>query len=769
MTNHHTAHLGTLFIGAALLFWIQPLAAKTLLPSLGGAAFVWNTALVYFQFVLLCGYGLAHLLATYTGRRLQLAVLTLLWTCTALTAWFHGGGLLSNLPAPSLDTETGILTPSLWLLKTFFIRITAPCLAIATLTPLLSAWYVHRHPGANPYTLYAVSNSGAVGILLAYPFFIEPLYNLPSQQVLWLVIFFAVLPMLYFIGLTKPRSTQAIPATMPHPAPPERFQPLRVFALALIPNSLLLATTQQLTNHLPTVPFLWILPLLIFLATFIYAFLPANPYTRHRDALTQNLLPFLLVLFALLYTWSTHQLPSQFANLTLFALIATCAHGELARLKPMPSRLTAYYLVIAASGFVATSTLTFTAPIIFNNLYEYPYLIAAAALLTSPLKTARLKKAARSFFTPALATTTAAVLLVLIHTGLPPFTTQFGPLPGFPQFTGTLFIFAVIIGTVPFIKKFQAHPPLLALVLCLFLTIPIISTAMDPSTIRQLRTSFGTYTVRDTHPKEGGRLRSFYHGAILHGAEWTQPNGRILSKTVYYSNYNPYGDLYTHLARAYPDKTLHHGFAGLGIGSLLCHIKTQDTAVAYEIDPAVYRLATTLFKTPGICASQTRIAIGDARLGIQLEADHTFDTINLDAFSSATIPVHLLTVDAFAVYLQKLKPQGLLSVHISNRNLDLHILMANTAHYLKLHGLISTPAQTQDNPGLKEPSFQPATVVVLAPSRKTLDNLGLPVSRWEPLNKYHTQTRPWRDSYTSLLPYLHLPTPRTENTKQPAD
>ena len=127
------------------------------------------------------------------------------------------------------------------------------------------------------------------------------------------------------------------------------------------------------------------------------------------------------------------------------------------------------------------------------------------------------------------------------------------------------------------------------------------------------------------------------------------------------------------------------------------------------------------------------------------------------------------TVDAFAVYLQKLKPQGLLSVHISNRNLDLHVLMANTAHYLKLHGLISISAQTQDNPGLKEPSFQPATVVVLTPSRKTLDNLGLPVSRWEPPNKYHTQTRPWRDSYTSLLPYLHLPTPRTENTEQPAD
>ena len=713
------------FAAAWLVFWVQPLAVRGVLPVLGGSPAVWNTAMVFFQSALLAGYALAHLLVRRASPAGQLAVLVALWAAVAVAAPVGGFRLFGEVPAG--------LPPALWLLGTLTGALGFAFVAASSLTPLVQAWLARAGAGAasaDPYFLYSASNAGSAGALLAYPFLLEPLLGLDRQAWIWSAALLGLAPFLLVLWLASTPGRDTAPAVDSEASStPAALPVVRILALSAVPSALLLAITRYLTTDVASVPLLWIVPLVLYLGTFVHAF-ARRELVPHR-VLARLVAPALIVL-AVMYLLTRTVFVFGLVHLLVFTLGALYCHGALARLRPPAADLTRFYLLVSTGGLIGGLLVALIAPLVFVDVYEYPIALALVAALL-PAAAPALRRVHLLVAAAALSLVVAG--LAAVHGNDGNAGEDFSPLV-----LGSFTVLVVL--AAPALLILRARPVLLAgALLAVFLVPAAISRGVDVHVARE-RTFFGVYRIVET---DG--VRSFYHGTTLHGSQWPRADGSIESRSTYYGIGTPYFELLSSLTRR--PSPLVIGLAGLGTGSLACYARPGDEVRAYEIDPVVVRLARAHFAALRDCAPNAKIAIGDARLLLERE-QASLDFLALDTFSSDSIPVHLLTLEALRIYLRVLAPEGVLAVHVSNRHLDLEPVLAALTERLGLVARIKRYRTPKD-----APPPQPATssdVVVLARGEDTLRALDLDAG-WVPLGS-PGRVRVWTDDYASVVPLL---------------
>ena len=712
------------FIAAWLVFWVQPLTVRTLLPVLGGSPAVWNTAMVFFQSALLAGYALAHVLARHVPAVGQLAVIAVLWLGAALMAPVGDFRLLGDAP--------GNLPPALWLLGTMAGSLGLAFVAAASLTPLVQTWLARRGAGAasqDPYFLYAASNAGSAGALFAYPFLLEPFIGLDDQARLWSMVLLGLTPLLVILWLGLPRRRSVLSAVPVEADRPTVLPIGRVLALAAVPSALLLGLTRYLTTDVAAVPLLWIAPLVIYLASFVHAF--ARRSVIPHNILTRLVAPALIGL-AVMFLFTRTHLVLGLVHLAVFAVAALYCHGALARLRPPATDLTRFYLLVSVGGLIGGVAVALVAPLLFTNVYEYPIVLALVAALL-PRTQSRFRYVQRWCAAAALIVVMAGLSVVFFgHTVSDDVRTPF--------VVGLCTILVAL--TAPALLILRARPLLLAAALLLIILVPTALTLHADAYIARERTFFGVYRIVENDSK-----RSFFHGTTLHGAEWPRADGSVESLTTYFGVGTPYYDVLTAFGRRPSPQVI--GVAGLGTGSLACYARPEDEVRIYEIDPAVVRLARAHFAALRNCAPDAAMLVGDARLLLERERV-SLDLLALDAFASDAIPVHLLTVEAFQSYLRILAPEGVIAVHISNRHLDLQPVLAALAKRLGLAARIRQYRVPKDVPSPR-PS-ESSDLVVVARAEATLRALELGAG-WVPLES-PGQVRVWTDDYTSIVPVI---------------
>ncbi len=651
-----------LMLSAALLFSVQPMVARMGLPVLGGTPSVWNTCMVFFQAAVLAGYTLAHLLATRCRHRTQVL--------TFVTLVVIGFFSLPIQLVPADIQPSG--SPAGWLLIRLLVEAGLPALVLATASPLLQRWF-NRVDGQDPYFLYAASNVGSLGALIAYPAWIEPALSLDAQASTWRTAYLAWGCLILALHLIQPRPspkgnpTGTAPETSPEPPPnPDRW--LAWIGLGAIPASLLQGCTLFLTTDLASIPLLWVIPLALYLVTFILAF---DVRTRTPVHLARLALPYLAVglLFAILTRATQPVLLLIGLHLGFLFAAGLVCHGRLVELRPAAAHLTRFYLALSLGGVLGGAFNALLAPHLFNSIAEYPIAIAlaCAALIRrqslsnpsqKPIPTSTgWTSWRRDLFLSALlggVTLGLGLLLELL-------------LPGQDRLRDNLLFGLVAVACWTGLDQ----PRRLALSLLAAFTVGIGLQSRWANDQFAERNFFGvTRVTRDP----AGLFQQLVHGNTFHGRQYRDP-ARRQEPLTYYHRLGPVGTIFD----AFRLRTLDRpgtrlGMIGLGVGSLAAYARPGDALTFFEIDPAVIRVArdpgwfTFLQDCP---AGMPRIVEGDARLRLADEPEASFDLLVLDAFSSDAIPMHLLTREALNLYRSRLRPDGWLVVHLSNRYLSL--------------------------------------------------------------------------------------------------
>jgi hypothetical protein len=714
----------TLFFSALLLFAVQPMFTKMVLPRLGGAPTVWSIAMVFFQAALLCGYAYAHLIV----RRLPLGLgalvhLALLASAAATLpiAVAHGFG------APPTE---GIAP---WLIALFTVSIGLPFMALAASAPLLQGWFAASgHIAArNPYVLYAGSNLGSFTALLAYPLAIEPYLTLEEQTRIW-AVGFALLALLVAAAslLVARRPSIDITGATGVAAPSARAR-LTWIALAGVPVGLVIAVTSHITTDIASAPFLWVLPLAIYLLTFVAVFRD-QPWLR-REIVT-NLVPIPVAILAvsLLSGERPYWLVAIIVNLLAFLLLALLCHGELYRRRPEPGFLTDFYLCVSLGGVLGGVFAALIAPKLFTLVYEYPILIVAA-LLALPGMLAAGRKRILIECGPALA---IAILAIW---------TRFRLDVSFPVWTATWFQIALVALAALMLLQRHRLQRFLALVVLGFVLTGLWQPGFDR--VAAIRSFFGVNQVVDT---ADGRYRLLYHGTTVHGGERVadiaaRAGARPEPLTYYY----PGGPFSEGIEAV---RTARRGLgrvavAGLGAGTLACYKHDNEQWTFFEIDPAVVRIARDprFFTYISACAPDLPVVLGDARLTLAGSAQQ-YDLIILDVFSSDAIPVHLLTREALSGYLARLESGGAILIHITNKYMELASVVAAMA---AAEGLVIY--HKQDERPAAVPFDYKANVSLAALARRRGDLGDLPDRPgWHEL-KPVAGVSAWTDDYSNIL------------------
>ena len=497
--------------------------------------------------------------------------------------------------------------------------------------------------------------------------------------------------------------------------------------------------TLSLSTDVAATPFLWVAPLSLYLGTYALAFGRRQVFARWRQALARGPVPAGLILFAVLHGFTDMGLWWGVFHLALFGTVAFWCHGLLWELRPEASQLTHFYALIASGGLLGGVFAVLVAPLLFTEVWEYPILFCLAALVLPGSPPA--SRAPWRWACALLSVAVAAAAITSIHAG---------HLPVWLRLGGVL----TLLLSLPGLWTLRPRPALMAAALVVMSLAPASAwTLRGGEVIARERTWFGVYRVVEmaADGSATGRLRLFFHGTTLHGMACQRQNGEMESLRGYYAPEGPYGDVMRALRLR--QERLRMSVVGLGAGSLLCYAQPGDAVSVYEIDPAVVRLARAHFTALEYCAPQAVVKVGDGRLLLAREQPASFDALFLDAFSSGSIPVHLLTAEAFEAYLRVLEPDGVLVVHISNRHLHLEPLLGLAVGELGLSGaarLYEAPPWTVDG------SLPMMThLAVLARDSSVIDSLELGPD-WRPLEpKLPTWwRRAWSDDRASLVPYL---------------
>jgi len=621
----------TVFLAAFLLFVVEPMAAKRLLPALGGSSAVWITCLVFFQIVLLLGYLYAHVLA----RRPR----------TIAAASFHSvllvvaAAVLVALPQPSL---AGAAAHPLSAIFFALIRtIGLPFLLLAATTPLLQVWYARQQGTPVPWRFFALSNAGSLLALLLYPALIEPHFGLSMQRVLWIGGFalYAILCacLAWSLRAAALANPSVSPAAVPAPSAPRPSLHARIlwFLLPAAGAIQLCAVTEHISQNIAAVPLLWVIPLAVYLITFILAF--DVPRLYHRWIVIRLLIVFLAAL-AWFLTKTGVSLPI-LLNLGFFLaeMFLACwfCHAETYALRPAdPAQSTLFYLSIAAGGAAGSIFIGIVCPLVFDANYD----IALAFLVT------------------------AVVAFAATWTG--------GWQPRLLWASSSAVIFVVVV---------MLH-------------------LADARCLLEERNFYGALRVTQTHtPPQALTARTLTHGTITHGMQWFAPEFRT-TPTTYYATDSGIG-LALRFCCQLPDGLLRPrriGVVGLGAGTLAAYGLPGDTIRFYEINPAVPPIAQNLFTFLRDSGAQIGIVAGDARLSLAADAPQRFDVLAIDAFSGDAIPMHLLTTQAMRIYQRQLAPGGILAFHVSNQYLDLAPEVALLAASAGMSArLVDTPARDE--------------------------------------------------------------------------
>ncbi|MFQ5489287.1 MAG: spermidine synthase [Phycisphaerae bacterium] len=730
----------TILVGAMLLFLVQPMVGKMVLPTLGGTPAVWNTCMLFFQGVLLAGYGYAHISTAYLGLRRQavvhLLVLVLPWA------------VLPIVVAGAGPANAGV-NPVWWLLVRLSATVGLPFFVVATSGPLLQKWFSgtnHRLAG-DPFFLYAASNAGSLGALLAYPLIVEPLMPLAGQSRLWswgygLYVVLAALCVRRLWRATKASpnaESDSSPVSSPRNKAKQRstvaWRQRAAWLLAsFVPSSLMLAVTAHITSNLAPVPLLWVLPLALYLVTFILVFARRRPLPH---GVVAKVLPFLLPpTIALVYLDLPHfGWLAVVLHLVTFFVAAMVCHGKLADARPGPRHLTEYYVWMSVGGALGGLFNAVLAPMVFDTLVEYPLsLVAAGLLLPCCAAKVAVRRAWRGdLLGPAVMAALAAGLVVSAAT---------------LGWTQGLAVRAVILGPLALIGfSFKDRPVRFALGMAVFAA--AVGTYHQQQQGRTLLAQRNFFGVKRVALDVSERFRVLAHGTTLHGKQFLEPNRRS-EPLSYYHRQGPLGDVFAGLDAAGRRGSI--AVVGLGAGSIAAYAGPGQTLTFYEIDPQIAEIARDpqYFSFLSECRARWDVVIGDGRLALGDTADAGFDLIVLDAFSSDAIPTHLLTREAVDLYLQKLAPGGILAFHISNRYLDLEPLVAALASQGRLHGRVRRDLILTDDE--LAAGREPSIWAVLTRSPQTLTALGQD-DRWKPLALDPAKPA-WTDTYSSILRYF---------------
>jgi SAM-dependent methyltransferase len=674
----------TILVSAFLLFQVQPVIAKIILPWFGGSAAVWTTCMLFFQLVLLLGYMYAHAVIRYLKPRMQAIVHTVVLAASAV--------VLPVYPQVSWK-PAGVEEPTMRILGLLAVTIGLPYFMLSTTGPLLQAWYARRFKGSMPYRLYALSNAGSMFALLSYPVLFEPMFTTHQQAGMWSVGYGLFVVLGAVTAIRSGKAAANVDAGTSYAgkdayATPSPKQYLMWLLLPAMASVLLLAITNHLSQNVAAIPFLWVLPLSIYLLTFILCFEGSGWYRRNPYL---QLLAVALGAMAYTLKFDTTGSVSIKILVPLFAAgLFTCCmvcHGELARLKPDPRYLTHFYLMMSAGGALGGLLVGLVAPHVFNALYEMPLGLAACGIL---------------------------VVWVLRQD---PEMEWFRRLP------------ATLLSVV------------LALALAVFVGMQIREMVRGSRVLA--RNFYGALRVRDSGtPAELESTRTLTHGTINHGEEYLNPARRDLPTTYYGPNT---GIGVAIRAKQKTGKAIRVGVIGLGTGTIAAYGRLGDYYRYYEINPLVLGLAHTEFFFLNDCKAKIDVAMGDARLSLEREAPENFDVLAVDAFSSDSIPVHLLTKEAMLLYFGHLRPDGILAVHISNRYLDLQpVLLGET----KATGKIARVVDTEDDD--TQDVFGATWVLIASPGS------GFPPEVIADSAAAGTQryVRLWTDDYSNLFQIL---------------
>jgi hypothetical protein len=722
----------TLFGSASLMFVLQPMFGKALLPLLGGSPAVWNTCMVFYQTILFFGYLYAHYLSTSQPQHRQILIhaAVILISCIALPL-----ALPENIQPPTQNN------PTFWILWTLLLTIGLPFFVVSTTGPLIQKWFSHigHHTSQDPYYLYAASNAGSLLALLSYPFIIEPNIGLSEQKVIWsagyiiLGLLISGCATLLWRHQKKLDPSQETPETTTELTLNTK---LHWLVLAFVPSSLLLGLTNFISTDIASVPLLWIIPLTLYLLSFIIVFSKWGQKIHGSMLAIQPivLLPFIAYSFinpAVLPFWVDLTL-----HLTAFFLAVMVCHGELAKTRPHTNHLTTYYLIMSFAGMLGGMFNTFIAPFIFNSVYEYPIMIILALLLrpnlTSKSENTYRQLGLQTIFPVALLF--GGLALFLITDNLGPYIDTIG---------------ASLILLVGLTYAFRSKPVTLSLLTAVIIFFTLGLHSLLTTTLHQKRTFFGVLSVREStlidEQNRPEKYHEFFHGTTKHGAQRLVA-GQQQAPLTYYSRPGPIGQLFKTYELESQEWVI--GAVGLGAGALACYSRPNQAWSFYEIDPTVVEIAKnpSYFKYLYLCGKNIQMHIGDARLSLLKEPDNKFDLLIMDAFSSDSVPTHLLTQEALELYFSKLKPTGILAFHITNRHLSLKKILADHARQLKYSALIQ-----EFKPQKNIPLVIATDWVVLAKKGERLALLQKSrAGNWEQLPLYFDM-KPWTDDFTNIL------------------
>jgi spermidine synthase len=706
----------TIFLGAFLLFQVQPLIGKYLLPWFGGGPGVWTTCLLFFQSALVGGYAYAHVLARYFKPRTQ-TVIHLALLATAIAS-------LPIVPSEAWKTRVGHPVVAIMLLLAANIGL--PFLVLAATGPLLQSWSAHS--GKPPYRLYALSNLGSLLALASYPVFFEAHFTRRTQARFWeylFVLYAFACGFCTVYSLSGCRVAKDCPDAELAPAS-KRVQEASAPALGrrllwvLWPacgSVLLLATTNKLCLDVAVVPLLWVLPLGVYLLSFVICFSGPSWYPRltYTLALGAGMVGLCWALFQG-GTWPFWKQVSVYTG-ALFVCCMVC-HGELFRIRPERHALTEFYLMVAIGGALGGVFVSLIAPALFTNYYELHLGLAMLGLLVLGVRTCEIIRTLipTTFGQPGASTTSASSWRAREFTRL-----------------GLALLWLFFFGLIT-VLWLQAR-------------------RFRTDIVHKSRNFYGVLTVFEYRKDEtNGHHFLLRHGRITHGFQFVNPQLQNWP-TTYYGHDSGLGLAFA----ALPTASRRVGVVGLGTGTIAAYSRPEDFFHFYEVNPQVCRLATTRFNFLANCRGRTEVTVGDARLSLERQQPQSFDLLVLDAFNSDSIPVHLLTIEAFQTYLRHLEPQGVIAVHISNHFLNLEPLVAAMAREL---GLNSVLIDHDANP--KQWWIYSSTWVLLSRQGEILDSPSIRAAA-KSVGTLKKHPPLWTDDFSNLFQILRSGTMQKGN------
>lgn len=760
--------VSALFLSSLIMFVMEPMVAKILLPGLGGAAGVWTACVLYYQVLLLCGYLYAHLVSDRLKRRNQLIV--------------HAFVLLIPflfLPVRAPFIEPSVDHPVFFLILALSIMVGAVFFAISTTAPLLQKWYsTSAAPGnADPYFLYAASNAGGLIGLIAYPFFLESAFSLQQQTWIFSVSYILLVALISLCALMGGK--QAIEKeVLTRLETAEEGLPigreLRWIFLAFLPSSLFLGLTTYVTTELSGVPFFWVVPLFIYLLSFVIAF--ARPQKWLLTALGIGAPILLIVVLAFMafqslqgLTTGTPRLVTDAISLHLLALfiVSTACHGLLARDRPAPVHLTRYFLLVGTGGAFGSLFNTLLAPLVFHDWYEYPLVLVLCLLVLLPtnLASSRIsKRLAPGILTLVLS---GSWLLDALLKSNAPYLLQRFPELFVGLESGLLFLIPLLFCLMLPFSLLQRRVTVSIVSLCFFAHLSMLGSDV----VLRTRNFYGCLSIE---VMKAPAVCKFWHGATLHGMERLDPELRGLPGTYFHPT-GPIGKLLISVYgkpafitdqgkqvleisesvdSAIEKKLEPYAVLGLGCGTLAAYASQGQTVVFYELDRSVIDVADNPFYFTYLFQARKRgvdlkLVEGDGRLQIGKAPYDFFKVIIVDAFNSDSIPTHLLTKEALEIYLRKLKADGLIAFQITNNYYDLKPVLARLARELDLRALFLT-----DFAGSGDFERYPTDWVVL--TRKSTQVESLLEKGFQPLAETDG-VELWTDDYCSVLKALIAP------------